>query len=71
MSRLFAAAAVVLGCVTIATGSQITSAGVPSYGRRFTYQFNVMISDLPSRQIFGLRLIASFLSFKRYLLKTG
>jgi hypothetical protein len=29
MSRLFAAAAVVLGCVTIATGSQITSAGVP------------------------------------------
>ena len=29
MSRLFAAAAVVLGCLTIATGSQITSAGVP------------------------------------------
>jgi hypothetical protein len=29
MSRFFAAAAVVLGCVTIATGSQITSAVVP------------------------------------------
>jgi hypothetical protein len=30
MSRLFAAAAVMLGCVTIATGSQVTSAGVPT-----------------------------------------
>jgi hypothetical protein len=29
IARLFAAASVVLACVTIATGSQITSAGVP------------------------------------------